>query len=1150
MDPDRTFSVGLIYGPSGCGKSSLVQAGLLPRLSDDVRSVYVEASPGETETRLLGGLRNRCPGLSTNLDLKQTLATIRLGHGIPAGQKVLIVLDQFEQWLHANKERGNPELVQALRQCDGSRLRCIVMVRDDFWLAVSRFMVDLEVDLVAGRNITLVDMFDLDHAQMILAALGRALGRLPENGGETSREQKEFLKQAVKGLANEGKVVCVRLALFAEMMKGKPWTLAALKEVGGTEGIGVAFLEETFSARTANPKHHRHQKAARAVLSALLPDSGANIKGRMRSYAELLEVSGYSGRAQDFDQLIQLLDKEVRLITPTEPEGVANDEGWVTGDHSDRQSPPSTRYYQLAHDYLVPSLQDWLTRKQKETRRGRAELRLAELSELWDAKRENRRLPSLLEWANIRLLTRNKDWTGPQAKMMKRAGFVHGMQGVGTTAALVALLLFGLNIRGRVIEASDKTVAAGLVDQVLKVKTAEVPEIVKRMTEYRQWVDPALRTTLGKASDSSAEKLHASLALLPIDGDRQADYLYQRLLIGKPDEIAVVRNALKDHAQPIIPNLWGVLDSSKTGDVSLLPTASALADYDAESPHWESTAGNVAGALVSANPVFLGPWLDVLRPVRGKLIAPLAAIFRNKSHSESERTLATNILADYAGDDPGLIAELLMDADPKPYAALFPVAQRLETKTLALFRAEIAKKATVIEGRQDLETAKDQLAERQARAAIALLRMGKAEEVMPLLRHSLDPRLRSFVVNWLKPLGADPNILAAELARLDSSANDKGLDSPATHHPSPTTRKMDAILFHPETSQRRALILAMGTYGRDGLSPGEREPLIAKLLDLYRNDPDSGIHGSAEWTLRKWGQGEQLKLADAELSKLKGRGDRRWYVNSLGQTFAVIEGPVQFLMGSPASETDRESDETPHKATIPRRFAIASKEVTVEQYRPFARTNPLTYGVKEESLRRYAPDPDCPMISFSWYIAAAYCDWLSKQEGIPKDQWCYQRNGAGLYGPGMKVPADVLGRTGYRLPTEAEWEYACRAGTVTSRYYGRSPDLLDRYARYSLNSRERAWTSGSLLPSDLGGFDMLGSLFEWTQHRHELYPKASTETIDESMNVREPIMADSRVLRGLSIINSAFNVRSAYRSWNPPGHRYFYQGFRPCRTYP
>ena len=104
---------------------------------------------------------------------------------------------------------------------------------------------------------------------------------------------------------------------------------------------------------------------------------------------------------------------------------------------------------------------------------------------------------------------------------------------------------------------------------------------------------------------------------------------------------------------------------------------------------------------------------------------------------------------------------------------------------------------------------------------------------------------------------------------------------------------MDAILFHPETSMRRALILALGSYGTQGLSPAEREPLSVKLLDLYRADPDSGIHGAAGWTLRQWKKQESLKAADTELAKLKDRGDRRWFVNSQGQTFAVIEGPVE-----------------------------------------------------------------------------------------------------------------------------------------------------------------------------------------------------------------------------------------------------------------
>src|SRR5262249_30559446 len=94
-DPDATFKIGLIYGPSGCGKSSLVKAGLLPRLSKDVLAVYIEATPEETEARLLRGLRKACPDLPAKENLVGSLAVLRRGRVLRAGQKVLLVLDQF-----------------------------------------------------------------------------------------------------------------------------------------------------------------------------------------------------------------------------------------------------------------------------------------------------------------------------------------------------------------------------------------------------------------------------------------------------------------------------------------------------------------------------------------------------------------------------------------------------------------------------------------------------------------------------------------------------------------------------------------------------------------------------------------------------------------------------------------------------------------------------------------------------------------------------------------------------------------------------------------------------------------------------------------------------------------------------------------------
>ncbi len=95
-----------------------------------------------------------------------------------------------------------------------------------------------------------------------------------------------------------------------------------------------------------------------------------------------------------------------------------------------------------------------------------------------------------------------------------------------------------------------------------------------------------------------------------------------------------------------------------------------MADYDAANPRWESVGGKVTQALIRVNPVFLGPWLDALRPVRTPITTSLGAIFRN-------------------------VANLLMDADPKTYAACFPIAQYHEPLTSPLLQAEIARKLTL-----------------------------------------------------------------------------------------------------------------------------------------------------------------------------------------------------------------------------------------------------------------------------------------------------------------------------------------------------------------------------------------------------------------------------------------------------------------------
>jgi hypothetical protein len=238
--------------------------------------------------------------------------------------------------------------------------------------------------------------------------------------------------------------------------------------VGGTEGIGFTFLEETFRTRSAPPEHRLHEKAARAVLKSLLPEQGTEIRGSMQSAAQLQRASGYAQRPNDFAELIGILDGELRLVTPTDPEGL---------DPPALPLPPGEgrgegmKCYQLTHDYLVPSLRQWLTRKQQETRRGRAELRLAERAALWNAKPENRRLPSLLEWAHIRLLTNRREWTEPQRKTMRRTARYHVTR-IGLAVVLLASLLgVGAWVRSRVNNQQMAARADGLVQAILDAET-------------------------------------------------------------------------------------------------------------------------------------------------------------------------------------------------------------------------------------------------------------------------------------------------------------------------------------------------------------------------------------------------------------------------------------------------------------------------------------------------------------------------------------------------------------------------------------------------------------------------------------------------------------------------------------------------------
>ena len=768
-----------------------------------------------------------------------------------------------------------------------------------------------------------------------------------------------------------------------------------------------------------------------------------------------------------------------------------------------------------------------------------------------------------------------------------------------------------------------------------------MPGILADLEANRDTVHPRLRERFADETDQH-KRMRLALALLPVETDRVRDDLTAWMLqVDDPAEVLLIRDVLAPYKSALLDRLWLVVGKSgKETQHQRLRAAAALAKYDPDNPHWDQVRSNVVEDVVAVNPVFMGPWTEAFRPIKGHLLPPLSKIFCDQRPDRvAERTLATSLLADYATDDPQVMADLLMEAEENQFAVIYPKFKEQGGRYIPLLSSEIDKQPVVVKEKMIFETkgsiaekdpkvewqnglllakrfevrlqagktyrltmdsndldsflvlqdmmgkdkafddnsggnmnslllytpssddtykilaasllnptvkrtgsfvlkvmetvdgddANENLAKRQANAAVALLRMNQPEKVWPLLKHSPDPRVRSYLVHRLGPLGADAKII---VERLSEERN---------------------------VTIRRALILSLGEYAEKDLTREDRKALLPKLQEIYCTEADPGLHASAEWLLRTWKEETWLKKVNDEWAKNKEQRESRlegirkalakdkektppqWYVNNQGQTMVVIPAGQPFVMGSPITEKDRSGDETQHMKQIGRTFALAATPVTKEQFLRFFPT------FSHSGMGRY-PEPTGPIGGVVWYEAAAYCNWLSKQEGIDKAQWCYETD---VRGNVTKLKQNYLSLSGYRLPTEAEMEYATRAGALTSRYYGETEDLLAKYAWYSKNSKERTWPVGSLKPNDFGLFDVQGSVYTWCQESRKPYPAGKGDDAAEDREDGSAIIpTQGRVLRGGSFSYPASYVRSASRIGYVPANRNGDIGFRTSRTLP
>jgi formylglycine-generating enzyme required for sulfatase activity len=434
--------------------------------------------------------------------------------------------------------------------------------------------------------------------------------------------------------------------------------------------------------------------------------------------------------------------------------------------------------------------------------------------------------------------------------------------------------------------------------------------------------------------------------------------------------------------------------------------------------------------------------------------------------------------------------------------------------------------------------------QRRANAAVTLLRWGEREKTLAVFGMTDDPEALTQFIFRCRPRGVGVEAL------LDC------LEIVSTAPPGRYAKE-----------SRYALLLALAEFRLSEVPENRRPSVLKQVRDWYANDPSSGVHGAANWLLRQWGENAYVKQIDE--TPMAPSADREWFTlavkvkpeapsSPLSRLFEsksatpttfyytfVVFPAGEYTIGSPENEPGRSIDETRVQVTLSRPFALLNREVTFAELIAFQRD-------KYENLMKVNPQylrPDWAGAAVDWYDAVQFSRWLGTQLDPPLSEadQAYADPNSPTSGERESVseaswaprnwPVDVS-RRGFRLPSEAEFEIACRSGVLTSYGFGSDVGLLDRYGWYQANSGKRMHEPMELRPGHRGLFDMHGNALEWVH---------DWNAADRLAGSTDPLGAKQgslRVRRGGGWIDLAASCRSAHRGRGGPSGRASILGFR------
>ena len=611
----------------------------------------------------------------------------------------------------------------------------------------------------------------------------------------------------------------------------------------------------------------------------------------------------------------------------------------------------------------------------------------------------------------------------------------------------------------------------------------------------------------------------------------------------------------------------------------------ALVDYvpESEAASWsERDLKFVAEQLVSSNAEFQPLLRDALRPIRARLLGDLERIFADAKATVAQQLSAANAFADYADGDIPKLSQLLAVATPEQYAVLYPIVAASPAPATIEDLARIAATPPSVElGSVE----RVPYGQRRANAAVTLLRLGEREKVLPVLEMTDDPEALTQFIFRCRPRGVAVHGLLDCLQRVSVAPKDRYPKN--TRYALLLSLGEFSIEEIPE-SRRVALLEQLADWYRHDPSSGVHgaagwllrqwgQAEVVRQVDHtavpYAPDrewftlaitvmPTAPAKPKTEPSQEKAGsKSEPRKPAGARQSKPDETAKPAAWSKSAGPAEkAKLEPPALPLptktfyytfivfpagaydIGSVDNDADRRKGEVQHRITLTRPYAVLDREITLEELIAFS---PRFAAF----MRQNDAKPADAGFGADWYDAVGFCRWLGQQSGLSEGNQSYaapETLDKAKY-PREPTPAAnwaprnwplELGRRGFRLPTESEWEVASRAGARTPYGFGSDVSLLGRFGWFAENSGKHGHPPREMRPTVRGLFDLHGNLFEWC---HNWFGDYGVDAITDPLGAKG---GSTRVRRGGSWHDDPALCRLAFRDSSDPATRSDSRGFR------